>query len=429
MATTATKFSPSALDIRTPATLPIRLGPSILDPSSALTTVRYNHKPALGPRNPSASISHGAADGATQLSFTAGGGKEFVYSGLEGVLSDTYVLLPHGREMLLERLSTAHAFNLIRGPVGQDGKPVTDQYAQITLSGEDEETGDGGEGDLFGEEDGEEADVDPANPFDWRHWLRKRGAQPEEQPPRAADRKIERRVAPNPAATKKRKQPPAKEKSAPKRVKAGEAGAAPKAKPQRASKPAPPEIRLDRKASIRTSTVDAADDSGELILEDDGAGPPAARPSAMGLALSGHFGDGPKSLRSVASSPAASRLASTSPRPGALDDGEEIDLDPGSDAGDEDEDDPTAAQAVTTYHFDDFDGDDDEADADVEDLDLPSPAQAHKPSVSAATVTSAAAPPDDDVDLGEALALALGENDDEGGPAPVHESDEESEEE
>nr|POE92320.1 hypothetical protein CFP56_70391 [Quercus suber] len=449
--TTATKLSPPTLDLRTPATLPIRLGPSILDPSAgALTSVRYNHKPSLSPRTGPASISRGQAGGATELSFPVRDGQEYLYSGASGDPSDVFVLLPRGREMLLERLSSAHAFNLLRGPDEKDAGTLGKQYPQINLDEENDESGDEVEGGLFGEDDdGEEAEVDPANPFDWRNYLNKEGGMQEEspaQPPKKVDRKVERKVAPSAAPTKKRKQPPVKEKATAKRVKASEEPFPAKAKPQRASRPAPPEIRLDRKASIRRSTVDV-DDSGELILEDDESTAATTKPSAMSLALSGHLGDGPVSLRSVASSPAASRFASTSPGhvpgPSPPDDGEEIDLDPGSgdDAGNDDDDDDDnnggaqssapADPSVVTYHFDDFDGDDDEADADVEDLELPSPAQAHHPSVSAATVTpAAAATVEDDDDLGEALALALGENDDENGGAPLaHESDEESEEE
>lgn len=453
MATTTTTAAVPSIDLQTSSSLPIRLGASLLQPTraSTFTSVRYNHKPRAGsvvrhekengtgssiPRDRVGKLA--VQDGISRLTLQDGGA-DYLYRGLHREDKDGYVLLLRGegkdREMVLERVSSSHAVNLARTPSETDAQTLADLFPHISLDSEEDAQ------DLFGEDNDADDPVDPLNPFDYRHFLVGGSQGPGAAgtsivPTRASTvARIDspvvasaKRTAPAALQTKKRKTATsAKDISNTKRVKTGgQSTTATTSKMQRASQPEPPKIRLDRKASLRNSTIDV-EDSGELILEDEDA-PPTSRANAMSLALSGKLGGGPISLRSAASSPAASRP--TSP-PGLPADGEEVDLD--AEASDDDDADERSVgpsrQPVTTYHFDPLDGEDDEADADVEDLELPSPAQAHKPSVSAATVTSAVAGEDED-DLGEALALALGEDDDGAvPPPPLQESDEESEEE
>ncbi|KAH0113040.1 hypothetical protein KCU82_g24113, partial [Aureobasidium melanogenum] len=129
-------------------------------------------------------------------------------------------------------------------------------------------------------------------------------------------------------------------------------------------------------------------------------------------------GEGPRSLRSAASSPAGSHINSPAPqRPSPFAEHRERDYDDDELVMDPDEE---------ANEYDHVESDADE-DGDVDALQLPSPAQAHRPSISGPTVSG-----DDDYDLEKQMLLELeGGLDDyaaSGQPGGA-DSDEESEEE
>ena len=425
---------PPAIDLERPASYPIRLGASILKPaaSARYSTVRYNYP-----------LEHRGSDDGAECTITPGaqaddgiltvrnGDEEYRYEGRHGETAETYVLVLRETSAVLERLSGAHAYNLVSVPSGKEG-----EYPQLSLDDEGE--------DLLGDDDGvEEGPVDPNNPFDFRHFLKaaaeERNAQPSPNTPLVQANKAagstpvarpSKRADAALLPTKKRTAPTPAEKKDVKRVKTDHSASTPaqKEKPPGKPKPktdAPPKIRVDRKASIRrpsNAEDDIDENSGELILENETPVTDKCPPSraAMSLALSGQLGQGPISLRSAASSPASRVASPMGPRP---DEGE-VEIGGGGGGG-------SSPEETTKPDGDDVvgAGDEEDEDADVEDFELPSPAAVHKPSVSAVSVAAG----DEDDDLDKQLALAMAEEDDGGGGggggAYVVEDEEESEEE
>ncbi|CAK3758888.1 Hypothetical predicted protein [Lecanosticta acicola] len=436
--------APVAIDLKSQATFPIRLGASILKSSSSpsssssspscsadegkrFTNLRYNHKPHFKHGGGAAAavkarIRQGDEAGESRLELEDGEGK-YAYSGRYGHDEESYVLVIRGNEGVLERVGTTHGFNLIQTPSESDAAKLAERYPP--LGGEDE-----GEDDLFGEEE-EDAPPDEGNPFDYRHFL-KAELEKAESTNANLDASRTPHVVPKPtvstAATSKparrtgteTKTEPAKKRKTPatnkanaKRLKAGQesttasSAAATTAGPVKPkAKPEVPKINLDRKASL--------DDSGELILENET--PITEKPpkhSAMALALQGQL-NGPISLRSAANSP-GSHVASPAPqRPEGVEEAYvfEFDDDP------EPEPEPTKENDDDEEEEDEDARDGDEEDGDVEDFELPSPAQNRD--------NREPAPGDEEDDLDKQLALAMMEEDDGG---HQQESEEESEEE
>lgn len=401
-----------ALDLRNQATHPIRLGASILKPSSSsrFSSVRYNHKSKIAdPEDSTSSIIPGEDGDYTVLSLKDGD-EEYTYSGTHADAADTYVLVVanagDNQDFVLEKLCTTHAFNLTSTPSETSASKLAERYPQLMADGQEDEAG------LFGDEDAS-ADTHPDsdNPYDYRHFLKKATAAAREAPRSTAGTPA--RTSTNTPSTRptrptavpapqlrKRKQETKDMAFQQKRVKVSHPPATQK-------KSDVPSLRIDRRASTRRISLD---DSGELVLE--GETPVSAKPgkkqqSSLALALSGQLGQGPISLRSAASSP-ASRIASPMPSQGET---EEIDLGGDGPAADEDADADADA--------------DEEDDADVEELELPSPAQVHRPSVSGPTVTGG----DDDDDLEAQMMMAMAEDEDGGTAAAAPESDEEVSEE
>ena len=438
-------MSHPTIDLKAPSSYTVRLGKSILQPSESKRwmSVRYNHTPKLNaPRDVKRTLKQ--AVGKEELTLRHGKA-EYVYAG-KNLSNDGgyYVLVSKqsgkNTEIVLERLGGCHEFNVTRTPSEYDAGKLEQQFPQLSVDDEDEDA-------LFGDEDGTEDLVDTTNPWDYRNYLkpsvskardnaqeeqRQTSRTPQPQPRAAASTPVsrpeKRSNGPVISQQKKRKAPadPTQDTVNHKRLKAGTEPAystkAPTTKSAR-QKPDIPQVRIDRKASIRRPTID--DDSGELILENETpvSEKPPKQPSAMSLALSGQLlGQGPISLRSAASSP-ASRVASPGPiRPDGMEEGEEFELG-GSDDGSADE---------GGYFGGGRDEEEDEdADADVEDLELPSPAQTHQKSV---VNTAPADDDDDDDELDKALAEAMAEDEEDAGvgqrlPARLMDSDEEESEE
>ncbi|KAF2718290.1 hypothetical protein K431DRAFT_297053 [Polychaeton citri CBS 116435] len=386
------------LDLRQSGSYSIRLGTSISQSNEAQRwgNIRYNYTPALGNDSSGTARLLPARDGDSTYLSIKDGKDEYKYEGDALDDEDSYVLICHGegkdREWTLERLGTTQQYNLISTPETQDAEKLADRYPHLLSDGapldddrpfdEDAELEDG------------EADAD--NPFDFRHFLKEEALKPQEAPRstvgtpslapvRAASSTSITRPAKKVSAfapTQKKRKAPAAEKAAPaKRAKSNQAAKAEpvqdevakeevkKSAPKKAAskssrKDSVPQIRVERKASTRKASFDDQEDSGDLIIEDDDVPTPKQNRSAMSLALHGHLGTGPVSLRSAASSP-ASRIAS--PAPEASENLYEFELG-GSES-------PEAAAQQRAEEEGEEEEDDADADADVEDLELPSPAR------------------------------------------------------
>lgn len=421
----AAAVSPSVIDLKSQATLPIRLGASILESSpkdgSRFMSVRYNHKPSLQQSGSAeATVKESGEFGLSNLLLECKDGK-YTYSGRHGRDDDSYVLLSRGqgkdKELVLERLHSSHALNLTRTPSEDDASVLAARHAHIPDDVAEQD-------DLFGEDD-EEEPADETNPFDYRHFLKAELEKPETTNPSldatrsAAGTPITQQQRPSttplrkPAKPAAKVQPPKKRKPAaaakanPKRAKAGEeeSAAPPAAKP----KADVPKVRLDRKASLRRSSM--VDDSGELILEDET--PVTEKPpkhNAMSLALSGQLAEGPISLMSAASTPGEGASSHVHEPAEEVMETYEFELGDSSPEHEEDNGDLVLEEEKEEEAVDaepDGEGDDE----DVDPMELPSPAQGRsRPSVSATATGVAGGEDDDDEDLDRQLALAFAED-------------------
>lgn len=421
----AATASSSTIDFKSQATFPIRLGSSILKPSTParFTSVRYNHKPKFKTsENVKATIKEGDDEGESKL-FVEDAGGESKYAGRKIQDDESYVLVVRGqgkdREMVLERMGSSHGFNLTSTPSQSSASVLAEKYPHLPQD-------DGDDDDLFGDED-EDTPPDESNPFDYRHFLKaelekqstvketaatarsnagtplvRHQAAASSTPVSRPAKPVKKTETKAQAAAKKRKAPAA-EKPNPKRVKAGQEPPPPAEPAKPKARPEVPKISLDRKASLRRPSMD---DSGELILENET--PISEKPpkhNAMAMALSGQLGGGPISLRSAASTPGSQIASPMPPRPEGMEEEYVFEFD--------DSPEPTGSDHHAAPDADE--------DADVEDLELPSPAQNHRQSVSAAAANNAG---DDDDDLDKQLALAMMEEDD-----GANQESEESEEE
>lgn len=436
---------PTAIDIRTSASYPVKLGASILKDaeSKRFRSVRYNHKPELARAQDTVGRLVATKDDTVQLRVRAADGENgYRYAGRPARGEDTYVLVSKAtgsgkdRELVLERLSGSHDLNLISTPDELDARTLAKQYRQLDLDDHNED-------ELFGDdEDGIEAPIDRNNPFDFRNYLQPakskveaadtpRSAATIPQPPHAATStpttQPRKPVASSTATLKKRKAPEVT-KPNPKRVKAGQEPPLPEpsSKPK-AKTAAIPSVRIDRKASVRRSSFD---DSGELILENETpiSEKPPRGSGAMALALSGQLGQGPISLRSAASSPGSRVASPMPPRPEGIESPAEFELGESSPDHTGTARKSPARDAGDYFSNADEEDEDADADADVEDLELPSPVQTdRRKSVAGAGFNEVV---DEEDDMERQLELALAQDD--GAmvqPTVLAESDEESEEE
>lgn len=393
--------------------------------------------------------------------------REWRYTGRQTEGDDMYVLVLSGegnKEVVLEKLESSHAVNLIQAPEDNDERSLAKKYPYLT----DNESDNDDDG-AFGEEgDVEDAPPDASNPFDFRHFLKsveeaQHREEPTSQPNRstagtplhkaAISTPVSRPVKSTPAAAaaKKRKTPAASAtRPNPKRVRAGEDP--PSTKPSKATSSAPkpsaasvPSVRIDRKASTHQGTAATVEDhhpatepdyedDGELILENSSLDDPkhsSNHLSAMSLALSGALGShggGPISLRSAASSPGVNSPQVTASQNKA--EGEEFEFN--------EDDGSSPAPQQYEFEFVDDDGDDEEGqDGDVEDLVLENPTvpePSRQPAVPSRSRRGSLAGPvgDDDDDMEAQLALAMAAEEDDEEPAPearLDESDEDVSEE
>lgn len=420
----AAAVTPSVIDLKSQATLPIRLGASVLDKSapnaSRFVSVRYNHRPQLRHSDKvEAIVSESGEIGLSKLSLESEDGK-YAYLGGHEEDDGSYVLLARGqgkdKELVLERVHGSHAFNLTETPSEHDAATLAARHPHIPVDLADQD-------DLFGEGD-EDEPLDDSNPFDYRHFLKAELEKPENTNPSldasrsAAGTPLIQHHSGNtplrkPAKPAAKVQPPKKRKTAavakpnPKRVKAGEEE--PSALPAGNAKARPkvevPKVVLDRKASLRRSSI--VDDSGELILENET--PVTEKPpkhNAMSLALSGQLGEGPRSLMSAASTPGEG-VSSSTHEPEEVVETYEFELGDSSPEHEQDIGD-LVVEEEEEENVKDGGEDDDE---DVDPMELPSPAQGRsRPSVGAAAGNAGGDEVDDD-DFEQQIAAAMLEGD------------------
>ncbi|KAG9677338.1 hypothetical protein KCU95_g16426, partial [Aureobasidium melanogenum] len=449
----------TAFDLRNTAPYTIRLGRQLPSCSS----IQYNHKPDLSdPDHAESSIFHAAEDDRVTLALRDGP-DEYKYTGTRRHDDDEYLLLldEDGRDFVLEKIASSYALNLSRAPWESSSKVLADRYPQL-LSTDDDEHGDDFEhaDDNDGGVSLDPADADAANPFDFRHYLDVEDSPsphlpPSKAAPAATPAGSQTSTRTNtPIAKSIRKQtsafapktaklpPKPRTKPIPSEINPASKDVARSPSPETHSyhkaQVQVPAVRLDRRASTRValpskpppkkrepeelSLDDEDEDDGDLILEGDEPEHMSYHSnnskSSLGLALTNGLGEGPRSLRSAASSPAGSHINSPAPqRPSPLAEHRERDYDADEFVMDPDEE---------ANEYDHVESDADE-DGDVDALQLPSPAQAHRPSISGPTVSG-----DDDYDLEKQMLLELeGGLDDytaSGQPGGA-DSDEESEEE
>ncbi|GAB7331464.1 hypothetical protein MBLNU13_g02873t1 [Cladosporium sp. NU13] len=459
----AAAMTAPAVDLKAPGSFNVRLGASILKDNEGkrYRNVRYNYKPrsAQGATTTSKLLPGNQANASTLL--LKDENKEWKYTGRHTEGEDMYVLVLSGegnKEVTLEKLESSHAVNLTQAPDDDDEESLAKKHPYLT-DNESERDDDG----MFGDEDdAEDTPPDASNPFDFRHFLKsvEEASKREEatpQPnrstvgtpiPRAAistpisrPTKSTTKSTPAAAAVKKRKTPSASAtRPNPKRVRAGEDPPTTKQPPTSnpiASKPSTstvPEVRIERKATIPTSSVEQHSsqpeepdfsDDGELILE-NAETPTTNKHTAHLSALGGLSarGGGPISLRSAASSPGINSPQINATASQSKPESEEFEF--GGEG---------SSPAAEQYEFEFVDDDGDDEDGDVEDLQLQSPPAPEPPRQSAVPSRSrrgslAGPVGDDDDDMEAQLALAMAAEEDDEEPAPrLDESDEDVSEE
>ncbi|KAI4731258.1 hypothetical protein E4T49_01000 [Aureobasidium sp. EXF-10728] len=447
----------TAFDLRNTIPYTIRVGRQL----SSCSSIQYNHKPDLSdPDSAESSICHASEGGRVTLSLKDGA-DEYKYTGTRHNDDDEYLLLldDEGKDFVLEKIASSYALNLTRAPWESSSKVLVDRYPQLRSIDDDEHGEDFEHAD---DNDGgvslDPADADAANPFDFRHYLDVEDSpSPNLLPARAAPsatpaasqtstrtntpiaRSIRKQTSAfAPQSTKPLPKPrvrpaPAEGGPTPKHV---ARSPSPETQSHRKTQAQVPAVRLDRRASTRVALPSRPppkkrepeelslddDDDGDLILEGDEPERFSYHSnnskSSLGLALTNGLGEGPRSLRSAASSPAGSHINSpAAQRPSPLAEHREPNYDEDELVMDPDEE---------ANEYDQAESDADE-DGDVDALQLPSPAQAHRPSISGPTISG-----DDDYDLEKQMLLELegGLDDDAAsGQQGGADSDEESEEE
>ena len=330
----------------TAATYTIRLGASVLKPSSAAdnkyyTSVRYNHKPQLRSSSNVTATVKAEKNGETRLRFKDGG-NSYGYQRQDGngTEEEQYTLVLKGegkdREAVLEKLNGAHGFNLVSAPTGN-----ATELARLHPHLGSEKEVDMADELLAGDDEVSDEEADESNPFDYRHFLKAALAEAAKTRKPAAAATTQTRVrstapvyvppAKRNSLSSARQQPAEKRKPAVekpstsnKRTKPNSIAPTSTAKTPDTTRtrtttaPNLPKIHLDRKASLRKPSYPSAshsyeEDDGELVLENETPTTNGRQQkSAMALALSGQFlgtgaGGGPISLHSAATSPAGSQ--------------------------------------------------------------------------------------------------------------------------
>ncbi|KAL9033366.1 MAG: hypothetical protein Q9214_007550 [Letrouitia sp. 1 TL-2023] len=263
-----------------------------------------------------------SSDTRVELAITDEGGQgEYHYTGVQQPSGAcTLVYDPSIQSFILDRVDADFTFNLQTTPSNLNSKEVTAQYPQLDIGLSDADSNDGDlPDDLFGDENDEHQKADPNNPYDYRHFLkRRRTCSPEPAPP--APRPSSRAPTISPLTPYHR--PPSRTTSAPNVNVKSKTRARPSQHRPQAPDPASPNPREEADADNEDS------DDGILTIE-MGDPPPKPRGFNGAVVFNHDRRNGPISLRSAASSmsPASVRQDSEADNEGKGDAGSDRDVD------------------------------------------------------------------------------------------------------
>ncbi|KAF1941132.1 hypothetical protein EJ02DRAFT_210218 [Clathrospora elynae] len=141
------------------------------------SSVKYNHKPTQAAETRTTTLTSSSSNAyALRIEDTHNTGEKDIvtFKGQKSSLKKSYVLVfdPSSQQATLEPLSSSYTFNLAL----KNGKDISSQHTKIhQKKARDDPNGKDDEGGLFGEAaaDDEGGDPDPANPYDFRHFLAK----------------------------------------------------------------------------------------------------------------------------------------------------------------------------------------------------------------------------------------------------------------
>ncbi|KAH0542784.1 hypothetical protein FGG08_002832 [Glutinoglossum americanum] len=182
----ANTTSVGAIDPMKSKRYPVYLSDSILKKDkkgqSLHTGIRYNHKPTQTSASRSTIITPSTATtGLYNLSMVDDDGSEkpstYEYvGGRSSASSNDYALIynPSKEGFVLDKVDSNFNFNLTSTPRQEDSQKLIQQCPQLNLKDEDPNSG---EDSLFSDDDGEfDEDGEPQekNPYDFRHFLKKR---------------------------------------------------------------------------------------------------------------------------------------------------------------------------------------------------------------------------------------------------------------
>ncbi|OQO09976.1 hypothetical protein B0A48_04331 [Cryoendolithus antarcticus] len=295
----AAVVSPS-IDLTANGSYSIRLGSSLRTESSTAKRrcIRFNYKPdLLSSSNVNSKLSSGSSARPSSTLELSEGAKTWRYAGESREEEDLYVLVlggGDGKEAVLERVEEVQSLNLVKTPDESDAAKLERRYAHIAADDSTPE-----HDHVNGDSDDQ---IDPSNPFDFRHYLTE-PLHPSTtgKPNGAASRSTPHlQSSPHLSSTPRSSHLTAASKPQPLKRKAQSSSTPkptttkrPKFGPQSSSCQPVPSVRLDRKASLRYPAQDDESDDGELIIENPrGSSKPQ---SSMHLALSGAFDALPKS--------------------------------------------------------------------------------------------------------------------------------------
>ncbi|MCJ1483045.1 hypothetical protein MMC06_003211 [Schaereria dolodes] len=225
-----------------------------------------NHKPKLDSPSVRTRVTPSDPENTYDLTIADDDNEQNIYSYRGSQQSsESYALVfdQETQSFILDRIDSAFTFNLRSTPTLKSAKTLSTQYPQLETSAPEPESD---PDDLFA--DGDETTGDPSNPYDYRHFLKRRrtsSPEPIESAPII---------------------PPTRRPSRPK--------SKPRPRPQTRRPSTPPREEVEAEADNEDS------DSGGLTIEMEPATKP--RVNRFAGAFGNMSGDGPISLRSAASS-------------------------------------------------------------------------------------------------------------------------------
>ncbi|KAJ5736229.1 uncharacterized protein N7483_001354 [Penicillium malachiteum] len=176
--------TPTLVDPTKQAEYPIVLGERLSNADhSRLININYNYKTKHATSRQRSNVTRSARShdlydlSVTDKAPSADQTLTYAYQGSEDPDSERSLVLifdPDRKVFVLEPLNTKLNFNLRSAP-GKTEKQVIEQYEQLRITQEDEHTS--GDDPNAGSTSEDEGPADDSNPYDFRHFLRKEGAE------------------------------------------------------------------------------------------------------------------------------------------------------------------------------------------------------------------------------------------------------------